>query len=201
MAEPPRRPAWLEEILAGLPPAETAGVPTAASDLDVADVRPAGLSDSEVLIELPEEPRAGSPEPSSDGVAVQPSGPSAFRKASAIEAPAMFFRGGELEAYGAAPRGAESVSNLVNTAANTCQDANNHYVAWAVESVAVFLRPIGVRAGFDVTVEAFAQMNMIRVRRQLSGRKGFGFREGLRRRRLRREEAQLPRRPPEDPGH
>ena len=59
MAEPPRRPAWLEEILAGLPPAETAGVPTAASDLDVADVRPAGLSDSEVLIELPEEPRAG----------------------------------------------------------------------------------------------------------------------------------------------
>ena len=105
-----------------------------------------------------------------------------LRQDSEIRAPAFFFRDGELEASGAA-HGAETLSSLANSAAATCEDDRGRHVAWAVDRVEVHLRPIGFRAGFEVTVEGFAMAQMKRMHQLLSRRRGFGFREGLRRRR------------------
>lgn len=101
---------------------------------------------------------------------------------SSICAAAFFFRSGELEASCTA-HGGDTLSSLVNAAAATCEDDRGRHVAWAVDRVEVHLRPVGFRDGFEVTVEGFALAQMRRLHRLISRRRGFGFREALRRRR------------------
>ena len=102
-----------------------------------------------------------------------------------IQAPAICFRDGALEAVGVA-EGGDRISSLVNAAAKTCSSVDGTFQAWRLTKLEIHLASFGVRRHFETTVEE-ASLHYVQVaRRLLLGRRGFGFREARRRRLLRR---------------
>eukprot|EP00439_Symbiodinium_sp_Y106_P035936 s1632_g4.t1 len=69
-----------------------------------------------------------------------------------IQAPAICFRDGALEAVGVA-EGGDRISSLVNAAAKTCSSVDGTFQAWRLTKLEIHLASFGVRRHFETTVE------------------------------------------------